>query len=513
MTNNQCALILCDTQSVTGIGLLVTGYVTLRFDISAYHWYILVWVAWFSNLTHISGLIFLGEYLRKHPHQRAYRVFFRAVLWLLLLVAQVPTGYFNWVPDDAEEPSAANLTSPARCFFDLRTANARFDAVSEDSSLAATDAFQNMVFSVLVVGFTFFNALVDILPSSGRVRRKLKTVFNIRRWKSSSQTRSVLKKISGLSPLVALYDYMKLMSNLLGSMLSQVGSVLSPNVFHNHAAQVKERPVLTSTCIQSYSLVFSAIWGSRMLFQSKSLTTLDEGTMTFGQILPIFLLLAPVLAVCLELLPVLRRLETSSGSTSHTQDRWYVLDLLMQYIPVAQRDWLGLSNVQSSSLPDNTNQLGHHVEATPTTGGTPISNDLYKKPWIIPTAILEVSQIYILTIVYYAFPLGSGYTIDSVLEYAVYSLGHCMFSWGFIWLSSMVYPVLVSRHVPSWLYGVSISSYIILCNAVLITAVLVTGVVYYFISVCVIIFVGVMVVLYAYYKKRVYRHRNELRGL
>jgi len=44
-------------------------------------------------------------------------------------------------------------------------------------------------------------------------------------------------------------------------------------------------------------LLVSAAWGTIKLFREKSGAALDEGGWTFGQILPVFLLAAPLLAL------------------------------------------------------------------------------------------------------------------------------------------------------------------------------------------------------------------------
>lgn len=91
----QCVLGLCDAQSFTGIGLLVSGYIILDSGISAYHWQIIVYLAWLANLTHMSGLTLLRKHLRAHPRQRNWRLLCMATLLALLLVAEIPTAFFN----------------------------------------------------------------------------------------------------------------------------------------------------------------------------------------------------------------------------------------------------------------------------------------------------------------------------------------------------------------------------------------------------------------------------------
>lgn len=53
---------LCDVQVVTGLGILISGFVLLRCGLDAIHSQIAVFLAWFSTVTHLSGL----EVLRTH---------------------------------------------------------------------------------------------------------------------------------------------------------------------------------------------------------------------------------------------------------------------------------------------------------------------------------------------------------------------------------------------------------------------------------------------------------------
>lgn len=55
----RIVLMFSDQQVVTGIALLASGYAQLSSGISNYHWQMLVYLAWFSSLTHLSTLTVL----------------------------------------------------------------------------------------------------------------------------------------------------------------------------------------------------------------------------------------------------------------------------------------------------------------------------------------------------------------------------------------------------------------------------------------------------------------------
>ena len=59
-------LMFSDQQLVTGIALLASGFSQLHCGISAYHWQILVYLAWFCALTHLSTLTLMRDYFREN---------------------------------------------------------------------------------------------------------------------------------------------------------------------------------------------------------------------------------------------------------------------------------------------------------------------------------------------------------------------------------------------------------------------------------------------------------------
>ncbi|KAI1363786.1 hypothetical protein F5Y08DRAFT_308444 [Xylaria arbuscula] len=168
---SKSILAMCDIQIATGLGILISGYLSLcpqggtQGALSAYHWHTIVSLAWFSSLTHQGGLIFLRLYFRKHRWQRNCRLVLMATLVILLLVSMTPIAYFNWYhkrfvasfrDPDGElivqitvlGQSAAQPSMPAVCFFNLSRATSLFkeanpcpfsDIVIRDTSLNVRD--------------------------------------------------------------------------------------------------------------------------------------------------------------------------------------------------------------------------------------------------------------------------------------------------------------------------------------------------------------------------------------
>jgi hypothetical protein len=132
---------MSDLQLVTGFTILINGYTQLPCGLSTYHWQVLVYLAWFSTLTHLSCLTFLRSYLHEHPGERAARLVAMLFLVILLAVSMVPTGAFDWPYDDSPIP----LVSPANstiCYFHF-------------PEQTASTAFASMIFSLLLLLFGF----------------------------------------------------------------------------------------------------------------------------------------------------------------------------------------------------------------------------------------------------------------------------------------------------------------------------------------------------------------------
>ncbi|KAK1757340.1 hypothetical protein QBC47DRAFT_442184 [Echria macrotheca] len=225
---HSSVLTLCDVQIATGTGILVSAYASLNGEegISVYHWMIVIYLAWFANLTHLTGLTLLRPHLYRYSGERNWRMVFIVSLFVLLLVAQVPTIYFG----------AARYPAYARCFFDVRTVMKRMqlhDPYGHQYELVSAPAIVSMV--LLALGF-----LTRIVKGSSRLSRNL---GRLRRWASDIAQLSI-HRIAGVSsssemfrtrprlqqlwavlvvrPLVAVFLTWRLYMDLCSSLLSEV---------------------------------------------------------------------------------------------------------------------------------------------------------------------------------------------------------------------------------------------------------------------------------------------------
>jgi hypothetical protein len=90
---NQCMLIMSDFQMITGLSILISGYTQLRCGLQAYYWQRVVYLAWFSSITHLCCLTFLREYFSRNKVAYCWRLPGMIILILMLVVAYVPTAH------------------------------------------------------------------------------------------------------------------------------------------------------------------------------------------------------------------------------------------------------------------------------------------------------------------------------------------------------------------------------------------------------------------------------------
>ncbi|CAI4215840.1 unnamed protein product [Parascedosporium putredinis] len=95
-----CVLAFADIQLFTGLALLISGYAMIPKGLSSYHWLLVVQLAWFSSLTHLSMLSFLRNYLVNNPKAMRIRGFFTFPLGAMLMVGFIFTGFFDWERPD-----------------------------------------------------------------------------------------------------------------------------------------------------------------------------------------------------------------------------------------------------------------------------------------------------------------------------------------------------------------------------------------------------------------------------
>ncbi|EQB59518.1 hypothetical protein CGLO_00076 [Colletotrichum gloeosporioides Cg-14] len=327
----EAVLEMCDIQLLTGFGILLSGYINLFIDtISAYHWYIIVYLVWFSNLTHVACMTVLRGHLHRHPTQRRWRLSLMFILWVGLLVAIGPTFWFDWM--GTEEHLAWDVsTTNARCFYypsialntmEWRACQASVELHKEKGNITytvdecvASDtwgptdipmeshlSFQTTMLSVILAIFTFLTRLVK-MNRSWSFRTRMSILDKPINWylvrtarqmsaQSKRPARSIITRMRNIGILLRISWGLMLYTYL---------------------------DILSSELVDTYWLFTLAIWGTVRLLRVRASVDIDENKWGFGQILPVFLLIGPVVAFAVPFLGAMKK-TTEEGSTVSVED-------------------------------------------------------------------------------------------------------------------------------------------------------------------------------------------------
>ena len=218
-TIRKSIMMISDQQLVTGIAILAGGYSQLPCGrISSYHWQLVVYLAWFSSVTHLTTLTVLRQYFREHPTIRAWRVSLMLCVLLPLCVALLPTGDGNWLVTYYGDPRPG---VPALCAF-RRLAPSKYAANAVTTSTMAVSLF------VLFTSYT--SRIVKLFPETDAFAQRwlrtkpgglLKGLLNRLHDQANSERATWLWSLAHLV-LLSLFLVFRAMFDLFGSMLWEV---------------------------------------------------------------------------------------------------------------------------------------------------------------------------------------------------------------------------------------------------------------------------------------------------
>ncbi|KAK3312585.1 hypothetical protein B0H66DRAFT_570935 [Apodospora peruviana] len=271
-------LTLSDIQTVVGFALLATGFLSLSSGISAYHFMLVVQIAWFAHVTQLAGLSVLRSDDNRSAIARWTRILLTLALAGVLITAIVPTLFFNWAyysgspfkfgdgRDNWHYPggSASLPGSYAVCFFDQPRA-VRWHYYSSYLAWKYTDtpAFGTGVTAMVLVGLNAVVRSLKLVPWLGKPARSARR--GISRWWTSllvSGSSGPLQRVGfyiGLATLLTV----RVHTDLLISALSGI-----------------------------YWLLIPAIGGTISLARTRSaIKNVADDKWTFVQLLPVLILL------------------------------------------------------------------------------------------------------------------------------------------------------------------------------------------------------------------------------
>jgi hypothetical protein len=148
-----------DNQLVTGLAILAGGFSQLNCGISALHWKVLIFLAWFSSLTHLATLFVLRQYFRERPAISLVRVILMLATLGLTIVAIVPIGSPEWPANTLDWQTLAKFKRPALCY--IKTA---FERKGEQIFSWASTPFLVMFLGMIVPSYAA--RLLDLFPKA-----------------------------------------------------------------------------------------------------------------------------------------------------------------------------------------------------------------------------------------------------------------------------------------------------------------------------------------------------------
>jgi hypothetical protein len=224
-------LMFSDQQLVTGIGILVSGYTQLPCSLSAYHWQVIVHLARFSSLTHLTTLTALQVFFFKYHILAYWRVFFMGCTIVLLGTALWSTGH---IPQDPSLRKAV-LPIPAQCLF----STADFDEASAAGFHEARTSqvpFNGLLvlLSLYILSISYISRVISLFGYTSTIAQRwlrmkpgnlLKKVI-IRILERSNRSKATFRNLWTLLALIitTIYVLLKVMFEIGQSMFWEVSS-------------------------------------------------------------------------------------------------------------------------------------------------------------------------------------------------------------------------------------------------------------------------------------------------
>ncbi|KAK1656842.1 hypothetical protein BDP55DRAFT_639266 [Colletotrichum godetiae] len=275
---------------------------------SAYHWQIICYLAWFSSITHVACLSALRTYFFQHRTERNYRLGLIVILLAGLITALIPTGYFNWSASLSPGKTASLSPSNARCFSWRKTAQALHDSSNshyygrsssspprsiyrrrDNSTIEWTLAFETSTTSILILTFSFFGRASKLFRKTSQLAKNILRE-TLGHWAVSClQITAVRCRKFGTTP------FRKTLLAVFRPLDLTIATYLVAKVYMD---------AVSSELADLLWLIMSLIWGTFRLVLARVEVDIgdSEDAWSFSQVLPVFLLLGPLLAVLVSFL-------------------------------------------------------------------------------------------------------------------------------------------------------------------------------------------------------------------
>ncbi|KAH7327769.1 hypothetical protein B0I35DRAFT_403234 [Stachybotrys elegans] len=258
---------MSDLQILTGLSILISGFMQLRCGLSRYHWQILVDLAWFTCLTHLSCLTHLRHHLSNRPGERIWRLIAMGAIVILLILAMIPTGGYDIADWDLDEHQGVSPADYAICYFTPPTSFAQSTTIS-------------MLMSILML---FFGFLSRVLKAYKFV--SVGVIAKATRWTG-------VKMRLGLCKI-----HKRLHLNEEPRTLSLRRTMLYWPILTIFLSVRVSLDVWTSVMFEVWWLLVAFVWGVLRLSQHRLGSHGGDNDWTFGQIIPLIMLAAPLMVI------------------------------------------------------------------------------------------------------------------------------------------------------------------------------------------------------------------------
>lgn len=299
---------MSDLQMITGMSILVSGYIQMSCGITTYEWMVVVSLAWFSCITHLSCLSLLRGYLYKNAAERTWRLCGMGVMAVLQIIGLVFTGNYQW-SSAQDDLYSTGITGTAIGHDPVTVSKTRlndFAICNLNVHASNGPSFISMIVSLSLVVLGYFGRIVKV-----HKRLSVDVVWKIRAWLSEkaqkplqSITRScmtaaprALKRTLVYHPFLAAFLTGRFLLDVWSSVLMEV-SIFFASLWPCFN-QSKIAWLLISFAWGLYRLVSVLAVQRRAVSQSGTDRTLsfERANWTFGQVASVALLLAPLITI------------------------------------------------------------------------------------------------------------------------------------------------------------------------------------------------------------------------
>lgn len=281
---------MSDLQIVTGFAILLSGYAQLQCDLLALNWLIILELAWFSCLTHLSCLTIIPGYLHFHSSQRSWRLLAMGVLVVLLFVGFLSTAYpsYRELTDMTVIETETHIiqTPYALCVFSCHLDTVHYEVQNVQLSFFWTPllsacfilvAFISRVIKVHEYLSTKTSRVEALIGDGGRI--VLRIIYNAFFTQCDALS---LKRSFGYRPILAVFLTLRFFMDMWTSITFEVC------IPRNNSRHSRLYTKIFWVCL-------ALSWGIWQLFHK--VTGFSSEYWKFGQIVSVIMLLAPVISI------------------------------------------------------------------------------------------------------------------------------------------------------------------------------------------------------------------------